>query len=1166
MKNLEPRTMSLEPRCKSQRLKAKSQKLIILFISLSGLFNINTFAQADKLKDIFLSPPESAKPWVFWYWMHAAVTRKGITADLEALKQNGIGGVYLVPINGVDTPPLITPAAEQLSPQWWTMIRFAFDEADRLGIKIAMHASDGFATAGGPWITPELSMQKVVWTETRVSGKQHFNGEITKPESYQGYYHDIAVLAFPTIDKPGQSTRDITPKVTTSTGANGSFLPMGNKKDTFSSDDPCWIQYEFNKPFTCRSLTIITGGTNYQSHRFKIETSNDGKNFQPAGQLNPPRHGWYDFQDNATYAIKSVTARYFRFSYNKEGTEPAAEDLENAKWKPALKVKGIVLSSAPHIHQYEGKNGQVWRVATHSTSEMIPDSLCIPLNKVINITDKLDANGKLNWDVPAGNWTILRIGHTSTGRMNGTAGAAKGLECDKLNPEAVKFQYSKWFGEITQRMGKDLTSRVLKYLHVDSWECGSQNWSPTFREEFKKRRGYDLLPYLPAMAGIPVANANTSERFLADIRQTVADLVADNFYGTITGLTHTNGYQFTGESVAPVMLSDGMLHYKYVDIPMGEFWYKSPTHDKPSDILDATSGGHIYGRNIIQAEAFTTVRMDWSENPAVLKTLQDLNYSLGINRFVFHVSTLNPWLDRKPGMTLNGVGLYFQRDQTWWKPAKAWMDYTQRCQALLQQGVPVTDVAVFTGEETPRRAFTPDRFVSALPGIFGEDRVKSEANRLANKGVPTRSVSLGVTASDNMYEPQKWADPLRGYAFDSFNQDALLRLATVKKNGRIELPGGASYGVLVIPGKHPMQPESKSMSPEVAQKLLQLAKDGATIIVNDRPETSPSLSGGLKNDKNMLKSIKELWGGETVNNPGIADEYTVGKGKVIHGPFKAASFDGLNVPRDFIALDENNIPSKDIAWAHRTDEGFDIYFVSNQQAQPRTINLSLRVSGRVPEIWNPVTGETMTANQWKIASGRTELPVKLEANGSSFIVLRQSTQTTDENKGKNWEELVSEEKLNGSWQVTFDPKFGGPEKPVVFEQLDDWSKNADSTIRYYSGTAVYSKSFTWNTSNMHGKVCLNLGRVANIASVKVNGIDCGVAWTSPFKVDISKALKPGENQLSIEVTNTWANRLIGDQRLSEKQRITWTTAPFRLDGKPLLEAGLLGPVEVTIDN
>lgn len=1126
-------------------------------------------SHSDALRKAFQSPPPSASPWVFWYWMNAAVSKEGITADLKAMKEAGIGGAYLMPIKGATNPPLFSPPMEQLTPEWWGMVRHALTEANALGLKIGMHVSDGFALAGGPWITPELSMQKVVWKAHRIAGGKPLNVVLERPESLENYYRDIAVYAYPAPPGAGISTRTIVPKVTTSKAGDSmaQLLVVPENKKGFSCEEACWIQYAFEQPFTCRSI-VIRARTNYQSNRLMVEVSDDGKTFRSLGRLEPPRHGWQDWDSDYTHVIPATTARYFRFVYDKEGSEPGAEDLDAAKWKPSLKLTGIELSGEPRIHQYEGKNGEVWRISRRSSPQEVPDSICIPADKVIDLTTRLDSTGRLKWDVPPGDWVVLRMGHTSTGHRNETGGGGKGLECDKFNDEAIRRQFDGWYGEAIRQAGPELAAEVLKIFHVDSWECGSQNWSPVFREEFKKRRGYDLLPYLPVMAGVPMQSADFSEKILQDVRQTIAELVNDTFYRTLKELAHAKGTTFTAESVAPTMVSDGMLHYQNVDVPMGEFWLRSPTHDKPNDMMDAVSGAHLYGKNVVQAEAFTELRMYWDEHPGMLKTLGDRNYALGINRLVYHVFMHNPWMDRKPGMTLDDIGLYFQRDQTWWKHgAKAWVDYARRCQVLLQTGKPVADVAVFTGEEIPRRSVLPERLVTVLPGIVGADVVQREARRLANKGQPTRQMPLTVSGAANISNTEDWVDPLRGYKYDSYNKDALLRLSSVK-NGRIELPGGASYGVLVMPGSQVMNPNGRQMSPEVANKLRDLVNAGATIILAEKPELAPSVHG--LPDRKASEAIENLRGDGARAYSGklAATGIHSGKGRIIRGPFSESSFSGLGIERDVVALEAKK-RAEGIAWTHRTAQGLDIYFISNQQDRERTIELSLRVQGRAPELWDPVSGEISLAKSWQINKGRTELSIQLPNNGTLFVVLQQPTKNKSEAKGTKWKKRSTVQKVEGSWTVGFDTSYGGPAKPVVFSSLRDWSKHPDTTIRYYSGTAVFSKVFNWNASTTGKRVWLDLGKVANVAHVRVNGLSCGTVWTAPYEVDISKALKQGKNQLTIEVSNTWANRLKGDLRLSEEQRRTRTSAPLRplktKEGSGLLEAGLLGPVVLQID-
>ncbi|HYJ38619.1 MAG TPA: glycosyl hydrolase, partial [Chitinophagaceae bacterium] len=1072
----------------------------------------------------------------------------------------GIGGAYLMPIKGPANPPLMNPPVVQLSPEWWDMIKHAFAESKRLGIKLGLHASDGFALAGGPWITPDLSMQKIVWTEKKVNGGKLFNEVLEQPETLENYYKDIAVFAFPSLKGSGISTRTKIPKITSSKtdSAVQMLTDPGNKK-TFSSDDPCWIKYEFNEPFTCRAI-IIRSRNNYQSNRLIVQVSDDGNNFRTVKSLEAPRHGWQDWDAEYTHSIQKTTSKFFRFIYDKEGSEPGAEDLDAAKWRQSLKITGLELLGEPRIDQYEGKNGEVWRISKYTTIEMLPDSVCVPLNKIIDISSRLDSNGKLNWDVPAGEWTILRMGHTSTGHRNETGGGGKGLECDKFNPAAITIQFNKWFGEFYNQVDEATIKEVLQFFHVDSWECGSQNWSTDFRNEFKKRRGYDLFPYLPLMAGIPVGSANLSERFLHDVRATIAELVNDVFYVTLARLAHQKGIQFTAESVAPTMLSDGMLHYKNVDIPMGEFWLKSPTHDKPNDMLDAISAAHIYGKNIIQAEGFTELRMAWDEHPGMLKTLGDRNFALGINRFVYHVFTHNPWMDRKPGMTLDPIGLYFQRDQIWWKQSKAWVDYAKRCQALLQLGKPVVDIAVYTGDEFPRRSILPDRLVPVLPGIFGKEIVEKEKKRLKNEGEPLRQIPSGVTHSANMADPEDWIDPLNGYAYDSYNTDALLHLSKVN-NGKIELTTGARYSLLVIPGQHKMSPEEGLFSVEAAEQIRKFVKEGARVVLKDDFTLSAGLFNANKNQSKLaqihaelIQPTKEPWERIKIRR--------IGKGVLEYAPYMQSRF---AFPPDFWVTNATGQRAGKIAWNHRSGKGFDIYFISNQKDSAQIVNLSLRVSGKIPEIWDPVTGETRVASTWKVNDGRTELPVYLDKNASLFVVLQQNTQQKTSNTGKNWPELKSVQSIEGPWRVKFAVANGGPKDQVMFNELSDWSKNADSAIRYYSGTGIYSKTIRFQPSPKYKKVWLNIGEVHNLAEVFVNGISCGIIWTAPYRVDITKALKEGENSIRIDVVNTWSNRLVGDSRLSPEKRITNTVYPFKWEAKPLLPAGLIGPVVIQVE-
>jgi hypothetical protein len=1128
-----------------------NKKILFFILLLAG------FASAQEIhkkeNTLFQPTIESSKPWVYWYWMQSAYSKPGITADLEAMKQAGIAGAYLMTIKGPVNPPLIDPPVLQLSPEFWDMVKFAFTEADRLGLKLAFHAADGFAVAGGPWITPEMSMQKVVWSNTFVKGGAAIQIKLPIPRNYEGYYQDIATFAIP-IKEIQVSSQDQLPKVTSSlANSDVSFLAEANKDGNFKLDEKGWIQYEFDKPFTCKSILVETKGNNFQAQRLIVGTSDDGINFKFQERFIAPRHGWQDTDASYTRTIKPVKAKFFRLVYDQNGTEPGAEDLDAAKWKQNLKVSQITLSNQSLIDNFEGKSGAIWRLSPQTTTIQVPNSDCVSKSGIINITKFVDANGTLSWLSPKGNWKIVRMGHTSTGHKNATAGAGIGLEVDKFNPEAIRFQLDHWFGKAIREAGPELTSKVLRILHIDSWECGSQNWSPVFQAEFLKRRGYDLVDYLPVMAGIPIESAETSEKVLYDVRKTIAELVADNFFGTVAEEAKKANVKFSSENVAPTMVSDALLHFKYVDYPSGEFWLRSPTHDKPNDMLDAISGGHIYGKDIIQAEAFTELRMDWDEHPGNLKTLADRNYALGINRFFYHVFVHNPWTDRKPGMTLDGVGSYFQRDQTWWKPGKAWVDYCQRVQFQLQKGKPVIDLAVFIGEDFPSRSMLPDRLLPFIPNVFGQGRVASEAIRLANEGQPTAKKPKEVTYSKNVTDLSQWVNAMNGYQYDSFNADVLVNNAKVE-NGKITFGSGISYAALLFPGSHKMAP-NKMISLAVAQKILEMVKKGANLFIDEKPTLEPGMHSEA-DYKSWQNVVNEIW-----NNKSDAASWKIGKGTIVKLPYLGNDFTTVGIEQDVYFPKLNRADAETIAWTHRKSETEDIYFLSNQKEEIRNLEASFRVAGKTPEWYNPVTDKTTVLQNWKAENGRTIVALSLVENESGFVVFKDKNVAAFSKGNQKDSEFETVQTLDENWELQFDPALHGPKELVKINKLFDWSTSDSESIKYYSGTATYQKELIWK-GKATDKIWLDLGTIANIAEVSINGKDCGTLWTFPYRVDISDALTKGKNNVVIKITNTWANRLIGDQKLPKEERLTWTTAPFRLDGNPLLKAGLLGPVTI----
>jgi len=1079
------------------------KKLLVL---AAMLLTTTGLSAQQSLENLWQNPPQDARPWNFWYWMYGAFTREGITADLQAMKDNGLEGAYQFTIRGIPDPPHIEPSYNQLSPEWWDIWSFAVKEADRLGLKLSFNACDGWAVAGGPWITPEMSMQIVTWSETQVQGGQQIDLRLPQPPSQRDYYRDIATFAYPTRPGEGLCSRDLKPKYTSDRGKNISYIGRRGNTKPLNSSRPCHFDITFDEPFTVRSIYIKPRNVNYQALRMIMQVSDDGVSYRDVYRMTPPRLGWYSWiVPGFTFDVPETTSKYFRFVNDPSGGEVMDEDNDKAKAFEYFSLLEINLQSCTKIDQFESKNGEAWRIAKTTTKDQVRKSDCVPACKLKDITEFVSPDGTLRWKAPKGDWTIIRMGYTTNGAENRPAGGAIGLECDRFNPEAIKLQMDSWIGHLREIVGPEVFGRVVRFLHVDSWECGSQNWSPVFREEFLKRKGYDIVKYLPVIAGVPVKSVKFSEKVLLDMREVVASLYSDVFFRLTAEYAHNIGCEFSCEAIAPVTMSDDMLHYQWADMPMGEFWLNSPTQDKPSDILDAVSGAHVYGKNIIGAESFTETSIRWDEHPGMLKAQQDFEYAVGVNRFVFHVNAHNPWTEgRYPGMTLDKYGLYFQRDQTWWKLGKAWMDYTIRCQALLQAGKPVVDIAVWTGDDYPRRAVHPERLVPLLPGMFGQERVDAEAARLAADPMERDTSACGVVYPKNATLPQDWINPMHGYHYDSFNTDALLKAAKESK-GRISLPGGMEYAALIVPPADIHYPNG-ILSERSAKALRALKKAGVPVL----------------------------------------DSF----------PYRATDLSSLGIEPDFIASDAKGAYIEGLNFCHRQTDSEDIYFIANHDAQAKDFTASFRVSGRTPEIWYPASGEIVRRTTFREENGRVLMPLRLEASESVFIVLKDEPKASAPGGNVLHTETVTA--LQGPWKVDF--CFRGNHRQVGFDELSDWAGNPDPFIKYYSGTAEYNTTF--DAPNLSGARCwLEFGKICNIAEIIVNDHSCGTLWTPPYRIDVTDALKNGSNTLTIKVANTWANHIKGAREDKIEHDGFWTLVPYWPD-VPLQESGIIGSVKL----
>ena len=741
--------------------------------------------------------------------------------------------------------------------------------------------------------------------------------------------------------------------------------------------------------------------------------------------------------------------------------------------------------------------------------------------QVVDLTARLTPDGRLEWDVPPGRWTIVRTGHRMTGsRLMIPPPEVDGLSIGWLAPEGVELQF--------EHLGRllladaDAAGLKLKYFCDDSFEDGFPNWTAKIVEHFRHYRGYDPVPWLPVLSGYLVGSAELSDRFLHDYRKTVADCMADGHYGRFAELCHEHGLLVQNESAGPsrsgTMCMDGLKNLGRSDLPMGEFWL-GLRHDEP-DGLDPklsygvsrledgqnkvtkmiASAAHIYGRRMASTESFTTNR-HWLDSPATLKPAADRAFCEGINRIMIHTSTLTRPEDGKPGHAYY-AGTHFNPNVTWWNQSGPFLDYLARCQLLLQSGRFVADVLYYNGDWAP--------------------------NIVPPKHVPP---DLGP-----------------GYDYDVCNAEVLLTRLEAR-DGRFVLPDGMSYRLLVLP-------DTARMPVEVARKLRDLVRSGATVI-GAKPRQAAGLKDYPQSDNEVQAIADEVWGacdGKTKT------AQTFGRGRVFWGKTAREILSADEIAPDF----RYDSHQGSLDFIHREANGTDLYFVVNREARAVRISCEFRATGRSPELWDPVSGSARALPEFTSRPAGTTIPLEFEPHQSWFVVFRAPVPGAvvhASGTGANFSRWTQEQVLAGPWKVHFDPAWGGPAE-VEFAQLIDWTESRDEGIRHYSGTATYQKRFDLNGRASAGqRLWLDLGGVKNIASVRLNGVDLGVIWTAPWRVDISRTVRAGENQLAIDVTNLWPNRLLHDQNLPPEKRLTRTNIELPKEVHPL-PSGLHGPVSI----
>jgi len=728
----------------------------------------------------------------------------------------------------------------------------------------------------------------------------------------------------------------------------------------------------------------------------------------------------------------------------------------------------------------------------------------IRIGEIQDVSSKMDSSGKLNWEVPAGKWRIIRFIQRPINYIE-PWGAHCGTFCDTLSAAGIESDWALTMAPLFKEMSPEERAGLIA-VEDDSYEGGHGNWTATFPQEFQKRRGYDLMKYLPVLAGVTIGDPLTTSRIKRDYQQTITDLVMDNYYGRLQSLCHQNDLALYSEANWPSYLKNGyQWSVRKVDLDMAEFWM--PSGHRPSAAArfltrEAATANHLYGKKITMSEAFTSCGPLWEETPFSLKACVDQAYCDGMNRVCIHNYSHSPLLDAKPGYVYY-AGTHINRNITWWDEAPTFFKYMERCQALLQAGNFVADALWLAGD-----------------GLTGAWQTKVVTPELGE-----------------------------GYDYDRASNDNLIELAGAK-NGCIVTPSGMKYRVLIMPAH-------QGMTLEALQKIASLAEAGATI-VGSRPSAIAGLPLHADDEKQFNQLLAKLWG----NSSQAASDIKVGLGRVISGetPEQVLQEKGVGPDFEYAGLSSHG----EVAWIHRQSADADWYYVTSRWFSPEKLTCKFRIAGKQPELWDPVTGELRDATAFQQENGQTIVPLEFDPCGSVFVVFRKPIDLKAAGQtASNYPAMTPLAKLDGPWNVAFDAKWGGPAEPVTFESLVDWSTRPEDGIKYFSGTAVYTKKFDLPAAIPAGqRLLLDLGAVREIASVKLNGKDLGVLWMHPARVDITAAVKPSGNELEVKVVNLWPNRLIGDAFLPPEKQFTKTNMHRFTKNSHLLPSGLLGPVQI----
>ncbi|HNX36220.1 MAG TPA: glycosyl hydrolase [Kiritimatiellia bacterium] len=1185
--------------------------------------------------EAFRSPQKIFYPETWFHFIGGNVARAGLTADLEAIAGAGIEGIQLFHGQFGGPWPGVTNQIQCLSPEWDGLVRFAADECRRLGLRFSMQNCPGWSYAGGPWIAASNAMRQLVWSTVAAEGGKGVQSlalpEPAKPGG-DSDYRDIAVIAYRAPEGAAQK-----PAYPVAFASSRPDFPWdkffrsqkeGALRCTLGAE-PLWVEATFAEPFALRSVEVPSA--QQVSHarcyvpdvRIRVEAVLPDGSRRAVLDAKLPQSNW---QGNraVTLACAASEAKTYRVSLT------GGQDVN---------MSHITLSAAPLKNNWEAEAG--WVLGGLFEGEKRPAlsaqgsaSAAETVGEVVDLTGRLAADGRLSWEVPAGRWLVQRWGHSNTGARNGPAPKeGTGWECDKLSKAGADAHFDGYIGRLSGKGGA-LEGGLLKGLLTDSWECHTQTWTPGLEQAFKRRRGYDLLPWMPALCGYVVGDEERTARFLRDWRSCINDLLVGNFYGRLAERARRNNLALSLETASgDVFPGDLLEYYKHADVPMCEFWqprseaFVGSLDFKP--IKPCASAARLYGKPRVAAEAFTSFALTWNEHWDMLKDVANIHFAEGVTHLVFHTYTHNPrndWLP--PGTSFgSGIGTPFLRGQTWWRHMPEFSGYLARCGYLLERGRPVSDVLLYLGDEQDHKP------------------------------------------------PQEMPFPA-GFKYDYCNPDILLNRLSVR-DGMLVTPEGLRYRVLWLR-------DCRRMLPETLEKIVALVRKGATV-VGDRPQGLATLSGGDKAQKRFDAAVDALWGQDAAAGGG-----RVGKGRVLSGLALGDALVRLGLDPD--------VTGEGVMWCHRQTRDAEWYFVAAPAQRGFRGALGFRslgkvelwdpVSGAATEAgavtrdgsrsrvaldlppagacfvvfrWGKKSGATVArvereglpvidtradggvvplpqvvsarygdltkegrwkdvselvraalakgdaairpGNEWaggdpalgtrkrfdltlRLADGRETVreagegetvpllePVpaapkvcEVVEGGAALVVWEPGRYRVTRTDGAVKERVARDARrvpLSGAWTLSFPKGWGAPES-VRVESLASWTElDLPAEAKAFSGTACYTLDFALDALPPGARVELDLGRVEMIAGVRLNGVPVGTVWAAPYRVDVTRAVKPGTNRLAVEVTGTWFNRLVYDAGLPEAERKTWTIkGPDK--AASLQPAGLLGPVALRV--